>query len=78
MFTTTRELLSKYITPKLVRELEADMIAARANGGRLPSADDKAEADSAASEEAPSEATPKDVTDPTAENPLPKDGEPAS
>jgi hypothetical protein len=36
MFTTTRELLAKNITPQLVRELEADMIAAEKNGGRLP------------------------------------------
>ena len=36
MFTTTRELLSKHINPKLLRDLEADLIAARNNGGRLP------------------------------------------
>ena len=44
MFNTTRELLSKYITPQLVRELEADMIAARANGGRLPAAGGESDA----------------------------------
>jgi hypothetical protein len=37
MFTTTRELLSKYVTKKLIDEVEADLEAARKNGGRLPS-----------------------------------------
>ncbi len=36
MFTTTRELLSKHINPKLIRDLEADFIAATRNGGKLP------------------------------------------
>ena len=36
MFTTTRELLSSQINPKLLRDLEADMIAAKKNGGKLP------------------------------------------
>ena len=36
MFTTTRELLSKHINPKLVRDLESLMIKARNNGGKLP------------------------------------------
>jgi hypothetical protein len=36
MFSTTRELLGKHINPKLVRDLESDMITARNNGGRLP------------------------------------------
>lgn len=45
MFTVTRELLAKFITPKLIRDLEADLIAARENGGRLPADDDEAEDD---------------------------------
>ena len=36
MFTNTRELLGKHINPRLIRELEADMVAARNNGGKLP------------------------------------------
>ncbi len=44
LFTTTKELLSKYISPKLIRQLEADLIAARENGGKLPSADVQPEA----------------------------------
>ena len=36
MFSTTRELLSKHINPKLVRDLEGEMIRARKNGGKLP------------------------------------------
>ncbi len=41
MFSTTRELLAKHITPKLVRDLEADMIAATKNGGKLPAKSDE-------------------------------------
>jgi hypothetical protein len=41
MFTTTRELLSKHLTPKVIRDLEADLLKASENGGRLPSADDE-------------------------------------
>ena len=36
MFTTTRELLSKHINPKMIRDLEDDFIAAKKNGGKLP------------------------------------------
>ncbi len=36
MFSTTRELLAKHINPKLIRDLEADMISARNNDGKLP------------------------------------------
>ena len=36
MFSTTRELLGKHINPKLIRDLEADMITAKNNGGKLP------------------------------------------
>lgn len=45
MFSTTRELLSKHITPQLVRELEADYMAASKNGGKLPSKADASESD---------------------------------
>ena len=38
MFTTTRELLSKYVTPKLIRELEADLMKAREGDGQPASA----------------------------------------
>ena len=36
MFSTTRELLQKHITPKLVQDLELDYIRAQKNGGKLP------------------------------------------
>jgi hypothetical protein len=36
MFTTTRDLLAKHINPRLVRDLENDMITAKKNGGKLP------------------------------------------
>ena len=36
MFALTRELLTKHINPRLVRELEGDLIEARNNGGKLP------------------------------------------
>jgi len=39
MFTTTRELLAKHITPTLIRQLEVDFRTARENGGRLPEED---------------------------------------
>ncbi|TWU34510.1 hypothetical protein [Novipirellula artificiosorum] len=42
MFSETRELLSKHINPAKLRDLDADLIAARKNGGRLP---EKAEDD---------------------------------
>jgi hypothetical protein len=43
MFTTTRELLSKHINPKMVRELEALLIKANENGGKLPPEPDAAD-----------------------------------
>jgi hypothetical protein len=46
MFSNTRELLSQHITPKLVRDLEADVIAATKNGGKLPAQSDAMEEDS--------------------------------
>jgi hypothetical protein len=36
MFSTTRELVLKFISPKLIRELEQDFATAQANGGKLP------------------------------------------
>lgn len=36
MFKITRELLSKHIGPKLVDDIELDVIAAEKNGGKLP------------------------------------------
>ncbi|MFK8115399.1 MAG: PDZ domain-containing protein [Rubripirellula sp.] len=45
MFTTTRELLGKHISPKLVRDLEADLIAVR-DGKPLPNRDKKSEDES--------------------------------
>lgn len=55
MFTTTRELLSKHINPKLLRDLEADMIAARKNGGKLPKSRLEKENEDVAPEPAASE-----------------------
>ena len=46
MFTNTRELLGKHINPRLIRELEADMVAARNNGGKLPRKKEKMEKES--------------------------------
>ncbi len=43
MFTTTRELLSKHINPKMVRELETLLIKANENGGKLPPEPDGAD-----------------------------------
>ncbi|MGB0595097.1 MAG: hypothetical protein ACPGLY_00190 [Rubripirellula sp.] len=43
MFTTTRELLSKHINPKMVRDLEALLIKANENGGKLPPEPDAAD-----------------------------------
>ena len=37
MFSTTRELLSKHISPQLIRELEADVRKARENSGKTAS-----------------------------------------
>lgn len=36
MFTTTRDLLAQHINPKLIRDLETDIIKAAKNGGKLP------------------------------------------
>ncbi|MEP4681931.1 MAG: hypothetical protein ABJ015_09820, partial [Rhodopirellula bahusiensis] len=36
MFSVTREMLTKHINPKLVRDLEEAMIQAKENGGKLP------------------------------------------
>ncbi|MDA8744475.1 hypothetical protein N9N28_07580 [Rubripirellula amarantea] len=41
MFTTTRDLLAKHINPKLIRDLETDIIKATQNGGKLPAAKPK-------------------------------------
>lgn len=43
MFTTTRELLSKHISPKMVRDLEGLIIKARDNNGKLPPEEDEDE-----------------------------------
>jgi hypothetical protein len=58
MFTTTRELLAAQINPKLVRALEADMIAATKNGGKLPAKKEVNENEEIEPEEAPA-AKPK-------------------
>lgn len=36
LFSETRELLTQFIQPKLINDLEANLIRARNNGGRLP------------------------------------------
>ncbi len=44
MFKITRELLSKHINPKLVNDLDLEVVAAERNGGKLPEKrDDKAD-----------------------------------
>lgn len=43
MFKETREMLGKQITPKVVRDLEADVQRAKANGGKLPDEPEPAE-----------------------------------
>jgi hypothetical protein len=58
MFTITRELLSAQINPQLVRALEADMIAAIKNGGKLPAKKEVNENEEIEPEKAPA-AKPK-------------------
>ncbi|WP_146598981.1 hypothetical protein [Novipirellula aureliae] len=41
MFTMTRRLLSKHISPARLREIDADIIQARENGGRLPAEEEQ-------------------------------------
>jgi hypothetical protein len=41
MFSVTRELLTKHINPKLVRDLEEAVIRAKENGGKLPPKSDE-------------------------------------
>jgi hypothetical protein len=36
LFSATREMLSKYINPKIISDLEADLITAERHGGKLP------------------------------------------
>ena len=67
MFTTTRELLSKYVTPKLIREVEADLIAARENVGRLPGDEESVPNQEGVDEEAVDEADQAEaLAEPTA------------
>ena len=48
MFTNTRELLQKHITPKLVQDLELAYIEAQENGGKLPPREKKPKVDNSA------------------------------
>ncbi|WDQ17364.1 hypothetical protein PSR62_02130 [Rhodopirellula sp. P2] len=41
MFSVTRELLTKHISPKLVRDLEEAVIESKENGGKLPAKSDE-------------------------------------
>nr|WP_231845879.1 hypothetical protein [Rhodopirellula baltica] len=41
MFSVTREMLTKHINPKLVRDLEEAVIVAKENGGKLPPKSDE-------------------------------------
>lgn len=50
MFSVTRELLAKHITPMMIRDLESTMRTAAANGGRLPAKAHDAEAEESESE----------------------------
>lgn len=64
MFSTTRELLQKHITPKLVQDLELDYIRAQKNGGKLPERQKQPKVDNSADggqseAEGESEGTPK-------------------
>ncbi len=56
MFTTTRELLSKHINPKLVRDLEDMMIAASKNGGKLPPEPEESDEEATAESPPPADA----------------------
>lgn len=85
MFTTTRELLSKHITPKIIRDLESDIRRAKENGGRLPKAEGEAEAEGEADTEVEAEAvsTDESPTEPASESDTdspdtPQDGPEAS
>ena len=68
MFSTTRELLAKHITPKLVRDLESDMIAATKNGGKLPTKSDETEDEQV-------EAAPEAESPPSAAAPVSSEAE---
>lgn len=48
MFSTTRELLQKHISPKLLQDLELDYISAQKNGGKLPAREKKPKVDNSA------------------------------
>jgi hypothetical protein len=48
MFSNTRDLLQKHITPKLVQDLELDYIEAQKNGGKLPPRDKQPKVDNSA------------------------------
>ena len=48
MFSTTRELLQKHVTPKLVQDLELSFIEAQKNGGKLPPREKKPKVDNSA------------------------------
>ncbi len=43
MFKITRDLLSKHINPKMINDLELNVIAARKNGGKLPDKPDESD-----------------------------------
>ena len=36
MFSTTRDMLSQHINPRIINELETDLLSAKRNGGKLP------------------------------------------
>ena len=57
MFSTTRDLLQKHITPKLIEELDLAYIEAEKNGGKLPARPKKPKVDNSA------DAKPKDGGD---------------
>ena len=57
MFSTTRDLLQKHITPKLIEELDLAYLEAEKNGGKLPARPKKPKVDNSA------DAKPKDGGD---------------
>ena len=48
MFSTTRDLLQKHITPKLIEELDLAYLEAEKNGGKLPARPKKPKVDNSA------------------------------
>jgi hypothetical protein len=74
MFTTTRELLAKHITPKLVRDMEEAFLAATRNGGKLPIKPEASDGEAGSDSQPPS----AEVGSPASEQAPPQDAPPSA